>query len=295
MKKILLSLSLLAFAIPAYATESTLNVKVATPEIGSVARGAQRVPVLNITLTVPCSSAPVTVSSMTISRKGLGAPSDIARTYLLSGFARLSRSYPLQSKGEPLSLPFRSLKIAPCESRNLVLAVDFSIQAQVASEHVFSITNLDTHGATVKINAETTGGLQVGASGTPAIVTAELLPILTPVSYGGNRTIARLSLQGTAGKDQRITAITLTNNGSASDGDLQRLYWATRTGEVISEVIPQLRGRTARITLDPGLLLEGRDTKLIELHADVRASRKRTLRFELEESSDIEAAEVRLR
>lgn len=289
------ALSVLCGLGSAQATLSTLNVVVETPAMGSVARGAQRVPVANITLAVPCSSQAVQVTSMTMQRSGLGLSSDIARVYVLSGTSRVTRAYPLPSKDEPLVLALRGMKIDPCGSEKVVLAVDFSVQAQTASEHIFRVKAVEAKNATVNITSDTSRSLQVGASGTPAVVTAELLPVLTTVSFGGNRTVARLSLQGTAGKDQRITAITLTNKGSASDSDLQRLYWVTRGGEAISEVIPQLQGRSARITLDPGLLLEGRDTKLIELRADVRASRKRTIRWELEEAADIEAMEVRTR
>ncbi len=289
------ALSVLCGLGSAQASLASLDVQVETPAIGSVARGAQRVPVAAITLAVPCSSEAVNVTSLTIQRTGLGTSSDIARVYLLSGLNRVTRAYPLPSKNEPLVIAVRGMDMEPCASRSLVLAVDFSAQAQTASEHAFRVTAVDAKDATVNITSDARGTLQVGASGTPAVVTAELLPVLTSVTYGRNRTVARMSVAGTAGKDQRITTITLTNNGSASDADLQNLYWVTRTGEKISEVIPQMQGRVARIALDPGLLLEGRDTKLIELRADVRASRKRTIRWELEESADIEAMEVRSR
>jgi hypothetical protein len=250
---------------------------------------------LNIKAQAACSTKPVKISSVTISHKGLGASTDISRVYVLLGQTRISRSFPLPARGEWLTLSLRNVEVAPCESRTLTVAADIATDAAAASEHAFNLVSIDAHGANVTINADAQGSLQVSATGTPAVVTAELLPVLTSVSYGRNRIVARLSIQGTAGKEQRVTAITLTNNGSAADDNLQNLAWFTRTGEKISAVIPQLQGRTARITLDPGLLLEGRDAKLIELHADVRASRKRTIRWSIEEPSDIEAMEVRTR
>ncbi len=289
------ALSVLCGLGSAQASLAALDVQVETPAMGSIARGAQRVPVLTVQLQASCDG-PVKVTSMTIARKGLGTTSDIARMYVLNGLTRITRSFPLSVRGESLVLPLRNVNLAACESRLLTVAVDIAADANPASEHVFSLVRVDAGTATVNYSlADDDTTLNVGASGTPATVTAELLPVLTPPRFGGNRTIARLSVQGTAGKDQRITAITLTNNGSASNGDLQRLYWVTRTGEAISEVIPQLQGRSARIELDPGLLLEGRDTKLIELRADVRASIKRTIRWSIEEPSDIEAVEVRVR
>lgn len=275
--------------------QPTVNVHTEAPAISSVARGAQRVPVLHITLAVPCSSQNVTVSSLTIERRGLGRPSDITHVYVLDGTTRITRAYTLPSNHEPLTVALRGLGIDACKTRNLTLAVDFSAEAEAASEHAFRLVSVQAGNAAVTLETPTSKALQVGASGTPAIVTAELLPVLTTVSYGRNKTVARLSLQGTAGKNQRITAITLTNNGSAADDNLQNLAWYTRTGEKISDVLPQLQGRMARIMLSPGLLLEGRDTKLIELHADVRSSRKRTIRWSIEEPSDIEAVEVRTR
>ena len=294
MKSVLVGMATLAMApTPSLATITTPSGSAVN---GSIARGAQRVPVLSITVEASCNTAPVRVTSLTVTHAGLGASTDIARVYVLLGFARITRSFPLPAHGEPLVLPLRNLTLSACESRNLTLAVDFSSDASIASEHVFSVTNVDAGKASVSyVSSKQDATLNVGASGTPAMVAAELLPVLTPVSYGSQRTIARLSLQGTGGKDQRVTAITLTNNGSASDDNLQNLAWFLRTGEKISDAIPQLQGRIARITFDPGLLLQGRDTKLIELRADVRASRKKTIRWSMEEPSDVEATVVRTR
>lgn len=295
MKNFLLGVALMAMT-PISVDAADIVMKSTPAAYGSVARGAQRVPVLHLQATVPCGSESVKISSVTIARTGRGASTDIARIYVLSGAARITRSFSLPSRGEPLTLPLRTVEVGACKSMNFTVAVDFSTTAGVAGEHVFTLTGADAGTAQVTFTTETGNtALNISGSNPSAIVSAELLPILTPITYGPQRTVARLSVQGTGGKDQRMTAITLTNNGSASDDNLQNLAWFLRTGERISDVLPQMQGRTARIALNPGLLLQGRDTKLLELKADIRASRKRTIRWELEEPSDIEAIEVRVR
>lgn len=294
--RILTVIFALLFATPVSAADNfSLNVQTSTPAIGSIARGAQRVPVLQMLFSVACTSTPVAVSSVTIQHAGRGAASDIARVYLHQGNRRISRALTLPAKNDPITIAIPKSLFLHCSTVPLTLAADFSANADIGSEHMFRLVSVDANGAEVTYNMDDEGSLNIGASGTPASVTAELLPVTSTVRYGRNRTLARISLQGTGNKDQRIIAITLTNEGSATNSDLQNLYWATRTGEKVSEVIPEMQGRAIRIGFDPGLLLQGRDTKLIELRGDVRASRRRTIRLAIEEESDIEAMEVRIR
>ena len=111
--------------------------------------------------------------------------------------------------------------------------------------------------------------------------------------YGRNRTVARLELQAVGLRDQRILAITFKNLNSASSPRLTNLFLQTADEKRLSSAVPELTDSTVRIVLDPPLMLDNNSRKLIELHADVRGSKKRLIRFTIEEPSDIEAEEIR--
>jgi hypothetical protein len=60
----------------------------------------------------------------------------------------------------------------------------------------------------------------------------------------------------------------------------------------VTPVLPSLEGDLAPFVFDPPLLLEHGNVYLIEVRADVRASRRRTIRLLVEEPEDVEAREA---
>lgn len=259
------------------------------PDAGSVPQGAQRVPVLSLRLTATCT-ADVPVRSISLLHAGLGPVQDFLRVYGVTGIKRVTRAVTV-SAHDPLTLQFVPvLSVPKCGSIDVTVLADLSPMATAAAEHRFAVTGADAD-AVVKIAALPSANVRITPSSDAAQVTVDLLDLLSPVYYGSKQTVARLLLTGEGGKDQRITAITFQNDGSAANMDLQNFFLVTANGQQVSSVTSHMDGRSVRLEL-PSFVLSGRDTKLLQLKADVLSSSRRTIRWTLD-PSDVEAQAVR--
>jgi hypothetical protein len=298
MRLLLALLSSLIFAPAAWALPGppALTVEVATVAQGSIPQGAQRVGMLTVSLAASCASD-VSVASLDVRHSGLGSARDLARLYLMEGDRRVSRAAVPNDKA-PTTLRLRSFTVPACETRILTVAADVSASAAAAGEHRLSVEEVRAD-APARILSAASSSSAPRATVTPnasaSTVAVEFLPVHTSVSYGANRTLARLRLQNDGRRAQSVSAIMFTNDGSARDADLQDLALYSSAGDRVSAVAAALDGSILRLELDPALVLDSRDEKVLELRGDVRASRKRTIEFAIEEPSDVEAAEARTR
>ena len=228
----------------------------ALPSLGSVPQGAQRVPLLSARLRASCSTG-VSISAITIQHKGLGPVADFLRVYAMIGTQRVSRGFIIPAR-DPLVLPLLRVGIPSCGFVDLTLYGDLSPNASVGAEHAFSVTHADAAGATVSIGpVNSSAASRIIPQVNPPAVVVQLLDTLLPVNYGANQTVLRLSLTGQGGRDQRVAVITLTNEGSATDADLQNLYFETADGKRISSITKQMSGKTVRIILSQDFPVEG--------------------------------------
>ncbi len=292
---LLSSLFLPASALAALPGPPALTVAVVVPPQGSVPQGAQRVSMLTLTLEASCASD-VAVAALDVRHGGLGNVRDLARVYLMEGDRRVSRAA-VPSDKAATTLRFRSFTVSACESRVITVAADLSPSAAAAGEHRLALEEVRAD-APVQIVSVPVVASVPRATVTPAVaaqISIEFLPVRTSVTYGSNRTLARVRLENDGRRAQSVRAITFTNNGSARDADLQNLALYSSSGERISTSIDALDGSILRVNLDPTLSLESRDEKVLELRGDVRASRKRTIEFTVEEPSDVEVVEARTR
>lgn len=278
------------------ATASTSVTATVTPLFGksTVPQGAQRVGIAAIQLQIPCTED-VTVSSVTLKRTGLGASSDFLRVYAMQGTARKSRSVVLRSKETSTRVPLRSVTIKKCGSSDITVYADMSSGAAAGSQHSFEVTEVETSAGNAVITQSSVkkSALQVTpSSSSDASISAEFRPVLGDIYYGQSVVVARLLLKNTGSSDLVVSSVLFTNQGSASDADLQNLSLESSRGDTLSKILPQLDGSSALIEFDPGLVLERGDEKLLQLRADVRASRKKTIRWSIEEPSDIQAAKA---
>lgn len=289
------SLLLASLILPAVAlaAESPLLTITSATLGGSVPQGAQRVSMLTLTLKNSCAG-PVAVTGITVKHQGLGNTEDIERVYLTSGVRRLTRGSS-SFTDSLITLRPRTLTLAACETKTVTITADFAATAAAQGEHILSVQSVETaDDVPVQISASTNRKpVTAKASEGEGTVTVEMLPLLRSVTYGAGRSVARLRLTGDRRVDQHIASITLTNNGSAQGTDLQNLRLVRSNGEAISVTLPSMDGELAAFELPAPLLLERNQTLLLELRADVRASRRRTIQFIIEEPSDIQAQRAR--
>ncbi len=292
----LIGLVALLSSVPVSAQSSALVVRAKTVAAqGSVAIGAQRVPMLHLEMAAPCGTK-TSLRSITVHHAGLGNPSDIAAVYAMQGNRRVTRSATVNAKSQEAILRFRDFSLKPCEKTSLTVMVNLSADAANGGQHSLSLEHAED------INAGTT---PARLTTTPAFATASVAPVRQGtitvtylnlprrVEYGANRMVARLKLEADGEANHYIDAMTFTNNGKARDADLHNLYLDASRRQLGSSIIEKMDGALARFHFDMPLLLEKNSSLILELRADVRASRTKTIQFEIEEPSDIEARSVR--
>jgi hypothetical protein len=288
--------AIMIFSAAVPLSQTQLNVQVSGPSTQlSIPQGAQRIPVLSLHLSATCAG-PVSISSITVHHAGLGSASDILRLYIMDGTSRLTRgSVPTGSRPQA-TLRFRpSLVIPACTSRNFTVDADFAPNIAAGSEHAFTINGAaDINAGKSTVTVSAMGSVPVHATpSTPVAITVTFLPILAnTVLFGGDRTLARFQLLSTSDHDQLISAITLTNDGSAQNGDLQNLTLVSSSKKLLSNILPSLSVRSAPFVLDPPMRLPAHSLMLLEMHGDVVASKRYTIKIILDEPSDLQAADA---
>ncbi len=114
-----------------------------------------------------------------------------------------------------------------------------------------------------------------------------------PLTYGSNRILSRFSLTADRSNDHLVTAITLTNEGKAHNADLQNLFITSSDGKRLTDIVTSLDGDTLRFDFDPALRIGKNSGRMFVLRGDIRASRRQTIEFRIQEPSDIEATVAR--
>jgi len=275
---------------PVIRDHGSLTVEVQEFSDASVPLGAQRVLMLQLQLTADCSG-PVDVRSVSLQRRGLGANDDMKGVYIAEGHRRVSSVRPIARRDGSVHVYFRTLSLRACEKKTLMVFANFSSNASITGEHRILLTDIDAGASAVHtLRRETrpsdsrmrTVGVPVGQ------ISVDYLRLTTPVRYGNHRLISRFRLTADNRSDHRVHAISFTNTGTASDADLQNLSIEFR-GRDVTTVATHMDGDRVRLAFEPPFLLRKNHTLQFGLRADVRASRKRTIQFVIEEESDIEA------
>ena len=283
---------------PLFAVLSTLTVMSKQAPVFSIPRGAQHVAMMEIRFQADCSGD-IPIEEVHLVRKGLGLSADIAAVYAEAGELRVSTAVSVARDGIT-QLRLKDFTVLACQSSNLVVFADFLSESSVAGEHRFELALSDAvtaPGAQVQI-AETpvlpTSGVRTAGDRT-GTVSIEYLRFLKPLRYGDNRVVMRLKLSARGTTDQEIRRITFTNAGSARDANVQDIVLKDSRGQKLSPVAKQLSGNRVILTIDPPLMLPNGGSRTVELHANIRSSVRKTIRFLIEEQSDIFSSKVHRR
>jgi hypothetical protein len=294
---VLSSLILLPAAAPVSAASiPSVEVRIVARQEGSVPVGAQRVAMLRLEFRTSCIQG-VTISNILLRHIGHGDPRDIERIYGYADGQRITRSVPFRRDGS-VSLIFNSFDIPQCTSKTIDVVADFAADAQAAGEHAITLSQasdvVTTPPANVVLNSVAPVTLVRPTGRTVGTVDIQFLDLLTPPRFGGAQTVARFILKG-GERDQEVSAITFTNDGSARDGDLENLRVTTTSGLLLSEQTAKMTGDTVRVEFSEPFFIGRNQSRMLQLRADVRTGRRRTIRFTVEEPSDVEAAPARYR
>lgn len=280
--------ALLAFAL---VSGSWLTVGVHQASPASVPIGAQRVPMLSLSLQASCAGD-AALQSLTLHHGGMGSTADMTAVYAVMGTKRLTRGRSFPSSDGPLTLVFSTPVIIPaCTAASITVLADFSAEAPAAAEHSLllrSADDVDAGDARVALQADGGSGVLRTAGPSQGSVSVVFLPLLSRMSYGDRRTVSRLTVAASGSFDQLLDSVILTNDGSARGSDLIHLSLETQSGRALAQAASLQKDRVV-FTLDPPLLLPRGKTLRLDVRASVRVGRRRTIGFILEETGDLSA------
>lgn len=282
---------------PAAAVEAQSSVRITAQSLlvdGSIPPGAQRVPMLRVTIENSCEGS-ATIFGLELRRRGLGDRRDISAVHAVSEGSRISRSRPISRRNNQVSIPLRQYSVPACKTNVIYIYADFSRSASVAGQHAIELLNVESD-ATVSMRVQPAQSAVLSTVGSPVgELSVEYLRLHRRIRYGDRRTVARFRIEADSESDHLLTKITLTNQGTARDDNLQNLYLVTGRNRKVSPVIPKLVGDTATLRFDPPLALKRNQSRTFSLMSDVRSGIRRSIQFTVEEPSDIQARPLRRR
>lgn len=275
-------------------SDGTLEVSLASsnPAADTLPKGALGVAMLSVDLSASCEDD-VIVDRVTLLHEGFGDESDIQGVYASIDGGRYSRKRTIKSEDQTVDVRFNMpLVVTKCDTVTVDFLTDFSLTAATSAQH-----NLVLELASdVSTNAQAvTGSLPLrGATFTVAAVQNGSITLdyrsVTPdeVEVGDTTALlGKFQLEASSVQDESIYAITLENNGSASDGDVTNIAIARTDGTVLTNTATQTVGDFVTLLFDPPFtILEG-DRVTLEVIGDVVDGAGDTVALGLEENSDL--------
>ncbi len=263
--------------------------------MGSVPRGATRVPFLSLNISASCESS-ITVDAIELRHAGLGKSDDIAGVYAVDAFTRVTRMAHFDARSARATLRFRSFTLPKCGAASLQIFADMTSDATVASEHAISLANvsgiLSSAKQTHLVSQDVSANI-IAAPTDAGILTVRMLPVSKTVRYGRIETVARLQLTADARSGHLLKRITLTNKGDARDMNLQWLSLETLSATRLTPSVPRMRSYSVTLEFHPTYILHRAETVVLILKAEIHGSQSKKIDFTIEEPSDIVALPYR--
>jgi len=261
----------------------TVSLAADSPAGATLPLGANNVDVLKFNLT---TSNAVTLTGATVKRLGVGAVADFANVYMYDGATRLTSGRSLSSDTHTATFTNLGVDLIPGTTKAVTLAVDITNNVlNSGNEDYFQLTDLTFSGTTVSglpvsgnsftVGTAAAGNVQVSKSGTVTNPTV------------GSDGVKLASFKVTAGtEDVALHRIALTQGGSISSADVMnlKLYQG-------STMLAETSGLTGQdlvvFDLTTPFEIEDGQNKIFEVKGDVDGRPNETVRFYLDEDTDI--------
>lgn len=273
--------------------DGTLEVSVAStnPAGDTVPQGAVGVVMASVDLTATCEDD-VIVSEITVLHEGFGPSTDISGVYAAMDGARVTRKRAIDQQDQTADLRFTApLVVDACDTVTLDLVSDFSTSLTAASEHNLAIelpSDFQSNALDVDGNFPIRGNTFRVAAVTSGTVTVSYRTVSPDeVDVGDtNRVLGKFELSTNSVEDQTIYSMTLEQNGSASDADLENIYVRRTDGTVLTNKASTSSDFVTLVFDPPFTILEG-DNITFEVVGDIAGGASDTVIFHFEESSDL--------
>lgn len=271
--------------------EVTVRLSSSNPQGMTVPRGSQAT-VVSFDIRATCE-ADVTVESVKVSHRGFGARSDISGVFAVVGGERRTRIRTLQSGDGTAELRFpRGFVIRACGDETIDIVASFEPDAEPAGEHAFDIAlpaDVSTSAERVRGEFPLRGNtFRIGTvtSGVVNLAYRTVSPSTTRVG-DNDVVVGKFQISANSAENQVLYSITLEQDGSASDGDLQNIRIRRTDGTILTRAAARTTGDFVTLQFDPPFLVRQSERLILEVIADIKGGATETVQFRLAEPMDL--------
>jgi len=278
------------------ATGSGLSVALASdspaaaniPASATANTSATNVPYLKFNLTASADGA-ITVNSLTVTRTGVGSPTDFSYVYLYDGSSRLTTGRTVNSTSNKAIFSGLNYTVSAGTTKTLTLVAD--IGTNTSGNDAFEISaasDITTSGAAVSGSFPVKGNTMTLASVTAGKLTVTAGADPSAPSVGAkNVNVAQFKLAA-ANEDINLHRIALYQGGSVSNSNLANFelyYGSTKLATVGSISSTNL----ISFVLTSPFKIEKGQTKTFDVKADIGASARNadTIYIYIENAADV--------
>jgi len=274
--------------------EGTLEVSLASgnPSGDTVPKGAIGVVLASLDLTADCADD-VWIDEITVLHEGFGDESDIDGLYLAVDGGRVSRKRTLDSQDQTASLRLSDpLMVEACETTTVDIVADFATSATASAEHNIAVelpSDFQSNAQDTEGTFPLRGNTFRVATVTAGTLSVDYRTVSPDQGEVGDEdvVVGKFELSTDSVEDQTIYSMTLEQNGTAGDGDLQNIRIARTDGTVLTNVVTSTKSDFVTLTFDPPFtILEG-DKITLEVLADITGGAGDTVVMHFEETSDL--------
>lgn len=274
--------------------DGILEVSLAStnPSADTVPQGAVGVVMVSVDLSASCDDD-VVISEMTVLHEGFGPSSDISGLYAAIDGARMTRKRSIDSQDQTADIRFTDpLMVDACDTVTVDLVADFNTSLTAGSEHNLAVelpSDFQSNAMDVDGNFPLRGNTFRIASVTSGVLDFEYRTISPDTTEVGNtnQVVGKFQIDVNSVEDQTVYALTLEQNGTASDGDVTNMRIQRTDGTVLTNTVSSTTSDYATFIFDPPFtILEG-DSMTLEVVGDIAGGAGETVTLQLEESSDL--------
>jgi len=274
-----------------------------TPASTTIPAGVSKVGLMNFNLTAS-NDGDVVVSSVTITRGGLGSKADFTALWIEQAGARLTSNKTLSSNDQAV------LTFSPALTISAGKTVTLSVYGSVAASNlgandmlsIASASDITASGATVSGSFPVAGNL-MSFTTSYAVNIAEITPNTSPESYNvGDEDVVlgSFALDNEAGlgssvtRDTILKSVTFKNMGNADLSTVAANLALEKSGVKVSDTAT-IDGKYVTFTLaNDGLAITKGDNITLKITGDITSqdASNSTIQFELNKSSDMDIEEA---
>lgn len=274
-------------------TGTGLSVALAsdTPASASVPLGATGVNYTKFNVTAS-NDGDIILQSVTVTRMGVGTPSDFENVYLYDGMTRLTTGRSINSSTNKATFNNLNMTIARGTTKTLWIAADMSASGTgsgSSSLGIASASDVVAGGATVTGSFPVSGNM-MGMTNVQAgsIVIEKTGTLSNPKAGETGAKIASFKLTAGSAEDLKVTGITLYNSGNVQSDKLSN-FVLKQAGTTVATAAAMSSSSQIMLNFTSPFTLEKGASRTFELYGDISATARAndTISLYLDNSADL--------